>query len=48
MDRKEVLAKLMFVMCKRINFLINQHENADLHTVADDTSLEGPGSELSH
>ena len=29
------------------NFVINQHENADLHTVADETSLEGPGSELS-
>ena len=29
------------------NFVINQHENADLHTVADKTSLEGPGSELS-
>ena len=29
------------------NFAINQHENADLHTVADETSLEGPGSELS-
>ena len=27
------------------NFLINQHENANLHTVADETSLEGPGSE---
>ena len=30
------------------NFVINQHENADLHTVADETSLEGPGSELRH
>ena len=29
------------------NFVINQHENADLHTVADETSLEGQGSELS-
>ena len=29
------------------NFVVNQHENVDLHTVADETSLEGPGSELS-
>ena len=29
------------------NFVINQHENADLHTVADETSLEGQGSKLS-
>ena len=29
------------------NFVINQHENADLHTVANETSLEGQGSELS-
>ena len=29
------------------NFVINQHENADLHTVADETSHEGPGSGLS-
>ena len=29
------------------SFVINQHENAGLHTVADENSLEGPGSELS-
>ena len=29
------------------NFVINQHENADLHTVADETSLEGQSSKLS-
>ena len=29
------------------NFVISQHENADLHTVADETSLEGQGSKLS-
>ena len=27
------------------NFVINQHENADLHTVADETSLEGPSQD---
>ena len=30
-----------------INFVINQHENADLHTVADEAKLEGQGSKLS-
>ena len=29
------------------NFVINQQENVDLHMVADETSQEGPGSELS-
>ena len=29
------------------NSVINQHKNADLYTVADETSLERPGSELS-
>ena len=29
------------------NFVINQHENANLHTVANETSLEGQGSKLS-
>ena len=29
------------------NFVINLHENTDLHAVADETSLERPGSELS-
>ena len=30
-----------------INFVIKMHENADLHTVADETKLEGQGSKLS-